>query len=179
MAKSETKAKAKSKAKAPPRKALSPAHYEAIGHVIVSCSALQHILAIGAFSLAVNDREPWKHDIGVGVLTTGMSAQTLIGVWRTLARIRAPDDADSFDKLADQIQTTFSHRDLFAHCMWRPGRKSGTAISELAKTVGSLRKTQTHALTAAQINSWAERASEQTLNLLGFLVRWGVSPPPS
>ncbi len=162
--------------KAPPKKMLTPAHYKAIGRVIVSCSALQHILSLGAFSLAVNDGQPWKHDIGVGVITMGMSAQTLIGIWRTLARIRAPDDADAFDKLANQIQKTFSHRDIFAHCIWRRGKKPGTVIPELAKTVGSLRKTQDRSYTAAQIDEWADVAAKQTASLLGFLVRWDIAP---
>ena len=97
-------------------KPLSPAHYEAIGHVIVSCSALQHILSFGAFSLAVNDGRPWEHDVGVGVLTMGMSAQTLVGTWRTLVRIRAPKDADAFDKLADdaRLRAVIRHTDLVA-----------------------------------------------------------------
>ena len=76
----------------PIKKALAPAHYEAIGHVIVTCSALQHVLSIGAFSLAVNNTRPWKDDIAVGVLTTGMSAQTLIGVWR----MTCPVSSDQF-----------------------------------------------------------------------------------
>ena len=164
--------------KPPTKKVLSPAHYRAIGHVIVSCSVLQHILSLGAFSLAVNDSQPWKHDIGVGVLTMGMSAQTLIGIWRTLVRIRAPDDADEFDKLANRIQKTFSQRDIFAHCIWSAGKKPGTVIPELAKTVGSLRRTQEQAYTAADIEEWASAASEQAINLLGLLLRWNIAPTP-
>lgn len=159
-------------------KVLSPAHYEAIGHVIVSCSALQHILSFGAFSLAVNDGRPWEHDVGVGVLTMGMSAQTLIGTWRTLVRIRAPKDADAFDKFAEDIRKTFSHRDIFAHCIWDKGKKPGTVIPQLAKTVGSLRKTQQKAFTAAEIDEWASVATNQTLKLLVFLARWNIGPIP-
>src|SRR3546814_9355055 len=116
------------------QKLLNRAHYEAIGQVIVSCSALHHILSIGAFNLAINDGRPWEHDIGVSVLTTGMSAQTLIGVWRTLARIRAPDDADDFDKLTDQSQKTFKQRDILAHCLSGPGQQPGTVLPQLMKT---------------------------------------------
>ena len=135
-------------------------------------------MSICAFSLAVNDSSPWKDDVGVAVLTTGMSAQTLIGACRTLARIRAPEDADEFDKLADNMRKTFAQRDLFAHCIWKPGKKRGTVIPELAKTIGSMRKTQDRAYTAAEITKTQEIAGEHMMNLLGFLVRWGIAPMP-
>lgn len=155
---------------------LSSAHYEAIGQVIVACSALQQILSIGAVNLAIDD--PPNFNPHVSVLTTGMSAQTLIGVWRTLARLRELDDVDAFDKLADQIQKIYRQRDIFAHCIFVPGKKPDTLIPQQVKTVGSLRKTQDLEYTADDIKAWAAVAADQMVKLVAFLAHWGIAPPP-
>ena len=124
-----------------------PEHYEAVGRVIVVCSSLEKLLTITAFSLIMESSRPWEDDIAVGVLTTGMTATSALGAVRTLVGIRFPDDAKKFGKFADRVSTTFSHRDLFAHCIWEDGNKPGTVVPMMAKTIGSLRITQRQELT--------------------------------
>lgn len=155
---------------------LSEEHYAAIGQVVVKAAVTQHLMAMAAFSLAANEASPWHEDIAYGVLITGMGAQTLVGMLKTLGRIRHEEDADEFDKLLDKINKAFSRRDTFAHAAWARGKRPNSAQPLLAKTVGRLRKTQEVDYTPKEILKWAETFGRLSLALMMFLGRWNLVP---
>lgn len=152
-------------------------HLQAIGLAIHEWNMVHVTLGLAVCCLVARRGDVHEDDTVPLVLTTGMSSQTLIGILKTLARMRFPEDADQFDKLADKLRKANGQRDVYAHAVWIAGPKPGTIEPMLAKTVGSLRRAK-GAVTADQIRGQATHFQRLALNVLAYLWKWDLAPSP-
>ena len=154
--------------------------FAAIGLAITTASAAHYAMAIQLLRVVA----PAGGDqiMDPTIITFGMKVDTLLGLLKTLIRIKKPDIADEFDAAADKLRACFSNkRDVLAHSAWRPTKKQDRIKVTKIKTVGSFAWSE-HKLTETEIRIWASdihAAASRIDDLLtsaGFPTDYGSTP---
>lgn len=151
-------------------------HFRALGECIWTWSLAEFFLTHALCSLITENGEFHKTDTTIAIVTIGMSSTTTIGLMRTLAKERYPDDAKAFGKFCDALIKAKKTRDMFAHAVWSQPPKSDKIEPALIKTVGSLRRV-TGTFSVDDIEAFTLSINQMIQQLVGFLYRWGLNPP--
>ena len=109
-----------------------------------------------------------------------MDTRVKLSILKAVFRARHSADADQFDKLAEKLNKLREVRNVVAHGYWTAGDRPGT-IQPTSWISSNKRGMKTHAFTARELHSAADRIRDTTWEFADFLqVRgyWKTTPSP-
>jgi hypothetical protein len=156
-------------------------HFTAIGRIIVRWAITERLLMELVWEIATGQSfDALGQDASISLaLVTGMDARVKLGILKAVFRARHPDDGDEFDKLANKLGKLGQVRNVIAHGHWLAGQRPGTIEAASWRATNRL-AVETHAFTARELHSAAERIKDCTWRLAEFLQArgyWKSSPP--
>lgn len=110
----------------------------AIGLLMTRCCAIERALTLQLVRASVLNHNAQNYLVPFMVVS-GMTVPTMLGLLKSVIRLRFPGHADEFDKLADQLRNAFANRrDTIAHKVWAAGSKPDRIKVWQIRTVGKI-----------------------------------------
>jgi len=156
------------------RAALTDQQLRSIGLVVSEWAKAEQTLFLAmtaVFGGPPGEQMGDSHSLAM-LLGSGMDSRTMIGLLKGIVREAFPDDADEFDKLADDLAQEGKRRNAIAHGVWRKGKRPNSIRTMSIRSVGQI-KLDEHEYTAAEMDRLAERTKAARGELVKFLLRHG------
>jgi hypothetical protein len=147
--------------------------FAGIGLAIVMWSAIERVMGLYVMELLRSKKYSSDDEVAAFLVTTGMDVRTLIGLLRSLVKLRFPSHRTEFDKIADALDNAYTkRRNILAHRAFAAG-KSPDRIKVYDIFVSKI-EAHTRELTAKEIRSWATDFFELCIRLQDFFAARGL-----
>jgi hypothetical protein len=156
-------------------------HLRGIGRIIVRWALTERLLMDLVWEVATGQSfEAVGEAAAISLaLVTGMDTRVKLGILKAVFRARHPVDADEFDKLAEKLDKLGKVRNVVAHGNWVAGGRPGT-IQATSWISSNKLGMKSHAFTAKELHSTADRIKDTTWEFAEFFQTRGYwKPPPS
>jgi hypothetical protein len=117
---------------------LTEKHLAAIGRVITEWAAVDRDILMWTIMFTVGPATYIlaAETLAEEILIAGMESRVAMNLLKVIGRKKFPYHADTLDSLIDKLNKSGQQRNIFAHGVWREGRRAGLIRTTWLRTKG-------------------------------------------